>query len=90
MEPYLTDYEIYTYKSRENIEYVAASKVEAIESCKISNNAISTRVKLVGNSKLFYCGNLSNISVDDKVEVIYKLIVEDQLLMAYANKVNKI
>jgi hypothetical protein len=90
MEAYLTDYEIYTYKNRENIEYVASSKVESIEPCKISNDAFFTRVKLVGNSKLFYCGNLNNISVDDKVEVTYKLIVEDQSLMAYTSKVKKI
>lgn len=89
MEIYLTDYEIYTYKNRETIEYIICSNVETIEPCKKANK-IFTKVKLVDIPRIFYCENINNVSVDDKVEIFYKLIVEDQKLVAYASKVKKI
>jgi len=90
MEPYLTDYEIYTYKNRENIEYTIHSQVETIENCKKMNDKVFTRVKLVGIPKIFHCENINNVNVGDKVEITYRLIVEDQKLVTYASKIKKI
>jgi len=85
METLLNNYDVYTYKQRENIRYIIKSTVVYVE--EKDNVSI---IRLKDSARLFYNFTLCNVDINDKVELTYKLIVEDQRLKAYATDFKKL
>ena len=92
MELPLSNYEIYTYKQRENIQYTITSMVVSVSTEAYCHTIV--RIKLKDSNRWFYRDfvlyNNIDVDVNDKVEIIYKLVVEGQYLKALIVDIKKL
>jgi len=92
MELLSSNYDIYTHKQRENIQYIIASTVVSVETEECRRTIV--RIKLKNSNRWFYHDftlyNKFTIEVNDRVEIIYRLVVEGHYLKALVVDIEKL